>query len=141
MRSWAEHALSRLQEAGLRRGGARVAVIELLAEQPCAMNALEIEDELRKAGESVARASIYRALEQLEDLGLIRRVEVGKGTASYEPVDPEGHHHHHFVCNRCGRVFPFEDRELERAISKVERNSAFAGTEHEVTIRGSCPSC
>src|SRR5436190_10486495 len=106
---WVEHALHRLAEAGYRRGGARLAVVECLAGQSCAVSALQIEDELRTKGVAAGRASIYRSLEQLEGLGLVHRLEVGTGTASYERAEPDGEHHHHLVCANCGRVVPFED--------------------------------
>lgn len=136
-----EHALARLREAGYRRGGARLAVIELLEAQSCALSALEIEDRLRAEGQSIGRASIYRALEQLEELELVRRVEVSKGIASYEPADPTGHHHHHIVCDDCGKVVPFVDPLLEQALSAVERESGFRISDHEVTLRGHCQNC
>lgn len=139
--TWANHALDRLREAGYRRGGARLAVIQLLESQNCALSALEIEDALREGGQVIGRASIYRALEQLEELGLLRRVEVSKGVASFEPADPSGHHHHHIVCDRCGRVVPFEDPQLERAIHAIERESGFKISNHEVTLRGTCQDC
>ena len=139
--TWGEYAQERLQQAGYRRGGARLAVIELLAEQTCALNALEIEDALRERDMQAGRASIYRALDQLEELGLLRRMEVSKGIASYEPVDPAGHHHHHIVCDGCGKVVPFHDQELEQAISAVERDSGFEISLHEVTLRGHCRKC
>lgn len=140
-RGWAGHAAERLRQAGYRRGGARLAVVELLSRQSCALNALEIEDRLRASGTEIARASIYRAIDQLEELGLVRRLEVSKGTASYEPADPAGHHHHHIVCERCGKVVPFEDPELEDAISEVEQRSNFTISAHEVTLRGHCKKC
>ena len=71
MQSWAEHAERRLAEAGFRRGGARAAVIALLDRQACALSAYEIEDELRADGRGVARASVYRVLDELVGLGLV----------------------------------------------------------------------
>ncbi len=138
--TWAEEAEGRLREAGFRRGGARLAVIELLEEQTCALNALEIEDALKARGNAVGRASIYRALDQLEELGLLRRLEVSKGTTSYEPVGPAGHHHH-IVCDDCGKVVPFEDPKLEKVISALETDTDFTILEHEVTLRGHCKDC
>lgn len=141
IRTWSDHALERLREAGYRRGGARLAVIELLDEQSCALSALEIEDRLRNSGQSIGRASIYRALDQLEELELVHRVEVNKGIASYEPADPAGRHHHHIVCDDCGKVVPFEDPLLEQALNAVERESGFKISGHEVTLRGQCQTC
>jgi Fur family transcriptional regulator, ferric uptake regulator len=140
-RSWAEHALSALAEAGYRRGGARRAVVEALARQDCAVTALEIDEDLRHRSPGVGRASVYRALEQLEQLGLVQRLEVARGTAGYERVEPSGHHHHHAICRHCGRVVPFEDPGLERAIDLVSGRVRFEVTEHDVVLRGLCERC
>jgi Fur family ferric uptake transcriptional regulator len=139
--SWEERALERLQDAGFRRGGARTAVIEALARHDCAVTALDLEDELRGSEAEVGRASVYRALEQLEQLGLVQRVEVCRGTAGFERVDPTGHHHHHAICRDCGRMVPFEDPTLERALDKVAGTMSFDVTEHDVVLRGLCDRC
>jgi Fur family transcriptional regulator, ferric uptake regulator len=139
--AWAEHALATLQAAGLRRGGARTAVVEALARHDCAVTALDLDDELRSCSPRVGRASVYRALEQLEQLGLVQRIEVTRGTAGYERIEPDGHHHHHAICRDCGRMVPFEDRELEQAIGKVSKAMSFQVTEHDVVLRGRCERC
>lgn len=139
--AWEEHALEMLGEAGYRRGGARTAVVEALARHNCAVTALELEDDLRRREAAVGRASIYRALDRLEELGLLQRFEAARGIASYERVNPSGHHHHHAICRRCGRIEPFEDRSLERAIERVSAAVPFEIAEHDVTLRGLCKSC
>jgi Fur family transcriptional regulator, ferric uptake regulator len=138
---WAEHALAMLGEAGYRRGGARTAVVEALARHECAVTALELEEELRRRQAGVGRASVYRALELLEEMRLVQRFEAARGIASYERVDPSGHHHHHAICRRCGRMEPFEDRGLERAIGEVARQVPFEIAEHDVVLRGLCERC
>jgi len=139
--SWAEHALQTLQGAGLRRGGARTAVVEALAGHDCAVTALELDDELRRREPPVGRASVYRALDQLEELGLVQRIEVTRGTAAYERVEPSGHHHHHAICRCCGRMATFEDASLERAIERVAGKVPFEISEHDVVLRGLCRRC
>jgi Fur family transcriptional regulator, ferric uptake regulator len=138
---WSEHALGKLAEAGYRRGGARTAVVETLAGHACAVTALELEDELRERDVRVGRASVYRALEVLEELGLVQRFEAARGIAGYERVDPGGHHHHHAICRRCGRMEPFEDRDLEQAIGQVAEQVPFEIAEHDVVLRGLCERC
>ncbi|HEV7483551.1 MAG TPA: Fur family transcriptional regulator [Solirubrobacterales bacterium] len=138
---WAEHALAALQDAGLRRGGARTAVVEALAGHSCAVTALELDDELRRRRPPVARASVYRALDQLEELGLVQRIEVTRGTAAYERVEPSGHHHHHAICRRCGRMETFEDGALEAEIERVSERMPFAISEHDIVLRGLCERC
>lgn len=139
--AWAEHALAALNEAGYRRGGARTAVVEALAGHDCAVTAIELDDELRRRKPAVARASVYRALEQLEGLGLVQRMEVSRGTAGYERVEPGGEHHHHAICRRCGRMVPFEDDSLERAIDELSEAISFEVTDHDVVLRGTCERC
>ncbi len=116
-------------------------MVEALARHDCAVTALELDDELRRRKPAVGRASIYRALEQLEQLGLLRRLEVSRGTAGYERVEPTGEHHHHAICRECGRMVPFEDSSLERAIDRVSGRMSFDAAEHEVVIRGRCDRC
>jgi Fur family ferric uptake transcriptional regulator len=139
--SWEERALEALQSAGFRRGGARTAVIEALARHDCAVTALDLEEELREREAGVGRASVYRALEQLEQLGLVQRIEVSRGVAGFERIDPTGHHHHHAICRDCGRMVPFEDPTLERALDKVAGTMSFDVTEHDVVLRGTCDRC
>jgi Fur family ferric uptake transcriptional regulator len=138
---WAEHALQTLDAAGHRRGGARTAVVEALSRHDCAVTALDLDDELRNRRPPVGRASVYRALEQLEQLGLVQRIEVCRGTAGYERVDPAGHHHHHAICRDCGRMVPFEDPSLEQAIEGLSDRMKFDITQHDVVLRGHCDRC
>jgi Fur family ferric uptake transcriptional regulator len=138
---WAEHARAVMAQAGHRRGGARNAIIELLASQTCALSALEIEDHLRGEGRSASRASIYRVLELLRDRGLVVRLDVGDASSRYEVIDPGGDHHHHLVCDSCGRLVPFDDADLERSIDRVSRRMGFRTHGHEVVLRGDCAAC
>jgi Fur family transcriptional regulator, ferric uptake regulator len=135
--TWSGRALAALSEAGFRSGGGRRQVVDLLGQQGCALTALEIDRRLPAVG----RATVYRALEQLEGLGLIQRVDLGGDAAGYERIDPGGHHHHHIVCEQCGRVIAFEDDRLEQAIVALAKRPDFKVSSHEVTLRGECASC
>jgi Fur family transcriptional regulator, ferric uptake regulator len=139
--AWAEHARGVLRDAGHKRGGARDAVISVLAGQPCALTAQEIDDRLRAEGQRVGRASVYRGLDLLAVHRLVQRVETGEGLARYEPVRPDVEHHHHLICERCGKLIPFHDPELERAIGRLARRMDFDVTDHEVALRGVCRAC
>lgn len=134
--NWAERAKGRLSDAGFRSGAARRQVIELLEREDCALTALEIDRRLP----SVGRASVYRTLEQLEQLHLVHRVDVGGEGVAFERNDPGGHHHH-MVCERCGKLIPFSDPALERAIEKVGGRAEFEITAHDVLLRGRCSDC
>ena len=138
---WADHARTVLDQAGHRRGRARNALIDLLADQACALSALEIEDRLRAGDRRVGRASIYRILELLGEQGLVSRLELGDGTARYEVVDPAGEHHHHLLCDSCGQLVPFHDGDLERSIDRLSRRLGFRAHGHEVVLHGDCGAC
>jgi Fur family transcriptional regulator, ferric uptake regulator len=137
---WEAHVTSVLDRVGRRSGQARDAVIELLGAQRCCMTAQEIFDALRAEGRRVGLATVYRALEQLTELGLVQRLEF-PDAARYEPVLPSGEHHHHVVCDDCGKVEPFSDPPLERALGRLEGTLGYELEAHDVVLRGSCGEC
>jgi Fur family ferric uptake transcriptional regulator len=139
--SWANDALETLDRAGYRRGGARRAVVDLLERQSCCLSAQEIFDSLRKARRPVGIASVYRALDALVDLRLVKRVDAGDGIARYEHAPSNGAHHHHLVCRDCGKVEAFTDPRLERTIDRVAGGLGYAVDEHEVVLTGACADC
>src|SRR3954468_4746308 len=124
MTSWTDEAHSRLQGSGQRMGSARAAVIEYLDEQQCCRSAQEIHEALAARGSTVGLASVYRALDGLVEQGLLQRVDFGDGIARYEPLRA-GDHHHHLVCDGCGKVETFHDAALERAIETIERQTGY----------------
>ena len=141
MRSWVDHAHAGLRAAGLRRGGARRAVVDFLAVQHCCRSAQEIHLGIEAAGGTVGVASVYRALDTLAALGLVQRVDVGDGIARFEPAGGDGHHHHHLVCADCGKVEPFTDEPLERALEGAAGRLGYEMEQHEVVLRGACGTC
>ncbi len=147
---WVQRAEAKLAAAGHRRGGARRALLELLDEQECALTAQEIEDALRARGSGrgqggrrrvVSRASVYRILDELEQLRLVQRVETGQAMVRYERVCEHDEHHHHLVCDECGVVMPFSDPALERAIATLSERVPLAVSEHEIVLHGACRDC
>lgn len=134
-RRWMQHASEVLRGAGLRASAGRTAVVELLARQSCLLTAQEIADQLREQASPGSTATVYRALETLYELGLVRRFD-SDGIARYEPVDPSGEHHHHIVLDPSGDVVPFDDAELERAITGIGQRLGLVVTSHEVILRG-----
>ena len=139
--TWARHAEKAMSSAGLRSGGARRAVVDLLARQDCCLSAQEIHDALAAGDRRPGMASVYRALEMLTGLRLVHKVDLGGGAARYEPAHPDGEHHHHVVCRQCGNVLPVEDAGVERAIHALAHRLSFDVDEHEITLRGRCAAC
>jgi Fur family transcriptional regulator, ferric uptake regulator len=137
---WVDNASAAFRRRGHRGGKARRAVIDFLARQECCLSATEIFDGLRAEGNAVGLASIYRALEQLSRLRLVQRLDFGDA-ARYEPMLPSGDHHHHAICGDCGKVEPFSDSPLERALDRLGGRLGYELDGHDVVLRGSCSGC
>jgi Fur family ferric uptake transcriptional regulator len=139
--AWTSIALERLREASGRSGAARRLVVELVGSQDCCLSAQEVHDRVREQGSRIGIASVYRTLEGLDALGLVQRVDLGDGVARFEPAHAGGDHHHHLVCDDCGKVEPFEDSSLESAIERVADGRGYEVAAHDVVLRGACEDC
>lgn len=139
--SWPDGALSLLRGASGRTGAARREVVAYLGRQRCCLSAQEIHDGLRADGVRIGIASVYRTLEGLDGLGLVQRVELGDGVTRFQPADGGREHHHHLVCDDCGKVEAFEDPVLESAIERVAAGHGYAVGAHDVVVRGACETC
>jgi Fur family ferric uptake transcriptional regulator len=141
MSAWTDHALTTLEQEGYRAGTARRTVVELLGRQHCCLSAREITEALRAEGTQIGLASVYRALELLDALRLVQRLDAGEGVVRYEPADTGDGHHHHIVCERCGDVAAYEDEALEHAIRSLADRLSWDVGSHDVVLRGRCPGC
>src|SRR5258708_13532403 len=139
--TWAETTIASLHSKGHRNGSARRAVIELLGRQGCCLTAQEIFDSLRAGHRHAGIASVYRTLEQLTKDGYVQRLDIGAVISRFAPPHTDGEHHHHLVCDDCGKVEAFADDELERALHKVEGRTGYSVAGHAVVLRGACADC
>lgn len=129
---WLAHAGATLTSAGRRSGAARTAVVELLARDgQCLVTAQEIIDRLPRGSHS----SVYRALDELLALDLVRRFDDHDGVARYEIADPLKRHHH-FIDDGTGAALAFTDEELERTIEAIAERLGVQLTSHVVILRG-----
>jgi Fur family ferric uptake transcriptional regulator len=138
---WTAHAHEVLARHGHRSGGARSAVVDFLGREGGCLTADEVVARLRAEGGGAGPASVYRALSLLSELGLLHRAGVGDSPVRYELVHPEEGHHHHVVCERCGRTVTFTDPQLEAAIEAVSDRVGYVVDSHDVTLRGACSRC
>jgi Fur family ferric uptake transcriptional regulator len=115
--------------------------VGLLAREDCCLSAPQIHERLRRDGGDAGMASVYRALDLLREMGLVQRVEFAEGGARFERVVPGGEHHHHAVCEVCGRVTPFEDDRIERQLERLAGNLKHSMSGHDLVIHGQCRRC
>ena len=138
---WSARALEWLAAEGYRAGGARRAVIELLADEGGCVEADWVVQRLRERDNAVGTASVYRALNLLSDLGLLHKVAMPDAPVRFELVLPGGEHHHHIVCDECGRTVTFTDEPLEAAIHSLSARISFDVLAHDITLHGTCEAC
>lgn len=85
-----------------------------------------------------ATATIYRAVAAMEQSGFIECVGAREGASLYVRCTAD-HHHHHIVCDGCGRT---EAAECPvSAFESASQASGFVVKRHEVTLYGLCPDC
>jgi Fe2+ or Zn2+ uptake regulation protein len=128
----------RLRARGRRATGQRLVLYRALRELGRHASADEV---LRLTSERIPNVSpptVYASLDLFEELGLVRRLDVGSGPALY---DPRPKAHHHLVCRRCGRV---EDLDASIDLSPVlnaASSSGFAASAAQVVVEGRCRAC
>jgi Fur family ferric uptake transcriptional regulator len=87
----------------------------------------------------VGRATVFRTLEALDELGAIERIDLPNGGHAYVGCEPA--HHHHVVCSRCGRTNEIRDTDLQRVVRRVARQTGYRVDEHRLELFGLCPAC
>lgn len=97
--------------------------------------------ELIESLNSQDQATVYRNIKLFEELGIINRLRLG-WKSTLELSDIFHHHHHHFTCLGCGKVMILkEDPALEKHIKTLSHRGGFKPIDHQLEIRGHCPSC
>ena len=108
-------------------------VLGILAERRCHLTA----EEILSSADGIGTATVYRALDHLTELGLIRRLALGKKSAVSEYIRDQ---HIHFVCSRCGDVYDIPT-DLSGMIKEAARLCGHHVNWAEVTAHGVCKSC
>ncbi len=144
-----------LKEAGYRVTAPRRALLRLLAatreplsiqEMHASVNAAarlaEGADADELGDEEINLVTVYRFANLLVELGLARRVEFGQGYYRYEREESQtGPHHHHIVCQKCGKVEDFQGCDIVAMVERLERESGFRIERHQLELYGACPGC
>src|ERR671930_1154428 len=129
---WATQTQEALAAQGHRRSAARQVVLDLLDERDCCVTVPELLEDAEAAGHRIGIASVYRVLDLLTEKGFVQKLDLGDAHAHYEKVDHARDHHHHIVCDECGRVQAFADDKLEAALRRIESETRFSVDSHDV---------
>ena len=125
-----------LESAGLRFTPQRYAVMAFLMEHSGHPNALEIFEGVNRLDPRSTRATTYNNLRDLVHAGLVREVAVEGRSARF---DAKGLRHHHFICDRCGKVEDLEWYDVPSPASGSVGKRVVR--ECELIVRGLCMKC
>ena len=133
-----ERYLRKLKEAGNSNTVARSAVFgALFASEHTPLSMAELIKRTFAYGD---RSSIYRAVKVLEDIGVVKRLNIGW---KYKlELSEEFHgHHHHITCEKCGRTDTLTDENLEKIVKNSAAQAGYRISDHILDIRGVCAAC
>lgn len=137
--STAAAVMRALQQAGYRATSPRRAVVQAVAGRRRHFTGAEILAEVAGADGSVGRATVFRTLEVLVELGLIGRVLPQGGGQAYVLCSQD--HHHHAICSRCGLVLELPGCPLDLEAEKDARTAGFWLHGHRLEFYGICQAC
>jgi Fur family transcriptional regulator, ferric uptake regulator len=128
-----------LDRAGYRLTAPRRSLAALIAEQDGHFTAADLVAEARSRRLGIGRATVFRTLEVLEELGAVERLDLPSGDHAYVGCEPV--HHHHVVCSRCGHALEIDDAGLRSVVREVGRQTGFRIDDHRLELFGVCPAC
>jgi len=132
----AEAIKKSLEGRGLRCTPQRYAVMAFLTEHTGHPTAAEIFAAVNRADPRCSRATTYNNLRDLVEAGLVREVAVEGRAARF---DAKGVRHHHFICDRCGKVEDMEWYDVPKPASGSLGKRTLR--QCEILLRGLCAKC
>jgi len=133
-----EAAVAALRERGLRVSAARRLVLEALYGAEGPLSAERISEGLEGRLPRSDLASVYRNLETLEEVGLVRHVHLGHGPGLYALAAPE---HEYLVCESCHAVRSVAREELDGIRAQVREQFGYEARFTHFPLVGLCPDC
>lgn len=130
-----------LRQQGLPVTQQREVVADVVFTSADHLSVEEIEAELKKRGERIGKATIYRTMEILVRSGLVQDHDFGDGFKRYEHLFGQERGHQHLVCTNCRKVVEFRRPEVQRIQDEVARAHGFVPARHRLEVYGLCPDC
>jgi Fur family ferric uptake transcriptional regulator len=126
-----------LHERGLRMTPQRQLVLDAVRELEHATPE-QICQRVQRITPTVNITTVYRTLELLEKLSLVRHTHLGHGAPSYSV---EQHEHVHLVCHNCGRVDEAPCELLDDLAGALDRGRGFRLDASHLALSGTCRDC
>ncbi len=118
----------------------REAIAMALFESDQQLSVDDLADALRRRGEQLGKATIYRTLNLMVEAGLARELDFGEGFKRYEHQAGEARHDH-LVCSECGKVVRFSRSAIEALQAEIAAEAGFKIQTRRFEIYGQCPEC
>ena len=132
-----------LSEQDYRITPAREKIIEYFSSHEHPISAVQILELFKKDKIKVHKATVYREIEFLLSHDVIHPLNLGQGALCYELNTVR--HHHHFVCEKCGKTIDITPDEVEVALKKFEthlvQKEKVKVNYHSLKIFGACCKC
>ncbi len=120
--------------------GPRQAILQILRKHPHPLTIKEIRAAM--TGQPCDLATIYRATQLLEQMGMVKRFDFGDRAARFELIaEGEKGHHHHLVCTQCMKALEIEECRLRKLDAGIAAANGFAAVTHRLEFFGICPRC
>ncbi|MBD3617894.1 MAG: transcriptional repressor [Chromatiales bacterium] len=126
--------------SGARLTPLRRRVLELVIRSGRPVGAYELLDQLRAAGHRGAPPTVYRALEFLQQQGLVHRIAMAN---AYVACSHPGDEHPAliFVCTECGNALELEETQLKASVAARAAAVGFRVPGQPIEVAGTCPLC
>jgi len=134
-----EDVAAAIRASGRRLSAARRMILDELFAADAPVSAERIAERLADRGAAFDLTSIYRNLERLEAMGVVRHVHFGHGPGLYSLLG-QGEREY-LVCERCGKVVSVEPRQLDPAREAVRRRFGYEARFSHFPLMGLCPDC
>ena len=128
---------SYLKKNDLRFTNERLTILEEIFQFPPHFDAEQLFIHIRKKHNHISRATVYRTLDLLSQIDIIKKENLGKDYASYELVYKMPHHDH-LICEICGKVVEFADETIEKRQREICENHDMVMVRHQLQIFGRC---
>ena len=136
-----EQTLKLLQEHGYRLTGPRRTIAEAVLQFEHAFSAEDIVRTVDTADPTVGRATVFRTLDLLTQIGVLDRLHRPDGCHSYVLGQGGDKHYHHLICSACGVVVPFEGCNVADMLNDLQQTTSFEISTHMLEVFGICESC
>jgi Fur family ferric uptake transcriptional regulator len=115
-----------------------LAVLEVIEHKGEHLNPNEVLAQAKAIHPALGRATVYRTLELLTQLGVVRPIYVGETGPTYIRADGD---HHHLVCSSCGQIVDFDDCRAGAMTQELTERFGFRITSHLLEFYGVCATC